>query len=480
MSIDGSSDAQRPDLARYFEPVLSAFKDPAAALKLDKHRAAPLPLRSKTLLQLRHAEHAASNLVSNFDEMEIGSTGHTHIDPAIIQPLLREVCSMLANTKDVKHFRLASKLCAAIGAEYLIPNLTVMLCDRHYDRFKRIADHPLISKSVKHISFFIDCVPAYHDRHEWEEFGKLVYLVDDGPHVRFVEYSGNPAMIYVPTSGGSFRWESRKIPWEYHVHGWKRYLYLVREQQDMVRSEWFWDSIVAPRIAELKKLQSVAIDRLPSEPDARAYWLFAHRYPKDSWYVRIPLDPKRSYMECGPRIFQTILWGLVYGRIALRSLYLPAFDWRMLAPRATWNMTPIDESRHVSNFSPLDLIERLDCSRVHAILNYCPRSSDSAWNSDLLYDHGTRGPGVLLFMNGLRTLMAQSWFLTTLELSFLPIFYPSDLAFQALTTKMSPFGGAARDTWRQLEAVSLAGLRVDYGPFSLLRGVIARFSKHLD
>ncbi|KAK9422811.1 hypothetical protein SUNI508_00674 [Seiridium unicorne] len=69
--------------------------------------------------------------------------------------ILHVVCSFL-DIENVLRFRLVGKVFADIGAAYMLPEVSFYMFDGDFQRLRAIADHPIISKHVRSLTYFAE------------------------------------------------------------------------------------------------------------------------------------------------------------------------------------------------------------------------------------------------------------------------------------------------------------------------------------
>ncbi|KAH6659404.1 hypothetical protein BKA67DRAFT_544360 [Truncatella angustata] len=69
--------------------------------------------------------------------------------------ILHIICSFL-NIENVLRFRQVCKAFADIGAAYMLPEVSFYMFDEDFDRLRAIANHPIISKHVRSLTYFAE------------------------------------------------------------------------------------------------------------------------------------------------------------------------------------------------------------------------------------------------------------------------------------------------------------------------------------
>ncbi|KAF2996954.1 hypothetical protein E8E14_002845 [Neopestalotiopsis sp. 37M] len=89
--------------------------------------------------------------------------------------LLHDVCACL-KIEDVLAFRLVCKVFADVGAAYMLPEVSFYMLEAEFTRLRAIADHPIISKHVRSLTYYAEVLdaekitfPAYVREHTREQ-----------------------------------------------------------------------------------------------------------------------------------------------------------------------------------------------------------------------------------------------------------------------------------------------------------------------
>ena len=84
--------------------------------------------------------------------------------------ILHGICTRLRARKNVLSFRLVCKTFAAIGAQYMLPQVPVAFLRQSFRRLKAISEHPVISQYVNTIIYQADVLPTIESFKEYKRW----------------------------------------------------------------------------------------------------------------------------------------------------------------------------------------------------------------------------------------------------------------------------------------------------------------------
>lgn len=84
--------------------------------------------------------------------------------------ILHWICSSFCVRKDVLKFRLVCTTFAAVGAQYMLPQVPVAFLPQSFVRLKAISEHPVISRYVTTIIYQADVLPSIKSFKEYRRW----------------------------------------------------------------------------------------------------------------------------------------------------------------------------------------------------------------------------------------------------------------------------------------------------------------------
>ena len=257
--------------------------------------------------------------------------------------LLFSICSSLKTTEDVKTFRRMGKSCAAVGLEYLIPSISVVLTHASLARFNAITSHPILRQHVVTLKLYVDVVPAFPSKSKWM---KHANLTDETATTAIAPKAANgdtEAATNEPemTAGNTKTADQdddketsdeklRRRSTECYKLGWKHHAKLRKEQQNILESNAHAYCLRAG-MPLLQSLSSVEITRTsPYNKDALA--MLFRPSPADNFYVSNLLCDRQSFTRVNVDMFSAVTSSLRLGYIDLDELHVHCFSWRMFMP----------------------------------------------------------------------------------------------------------------------------------------------------
>ena len=304
--------------------------------------------------------------------------------------LLFSICSSLKTTEDVKTFRRMSKSCAAVGLEYLIPTLSVVLTNASLARFHAITFHPILRRHVSTLKLYVDVVPAFPLKSKWK---KQANLVDETLATVTAPQTANgntqATTDDTKTAGqdddkeGSDEMSESRLAECYRL-GWKHHSKLRKEQQNILES----NALVYCLRAGMPLLQSLSFVEIArtSRFDKKALAMLFRPSPTENFYVSNTLCDRQSFTRVNVDIFSATITSLRLGGIDLDELWVHCFSWRMFMPpnggypepesphtftsvlsfEHAWQHYP-DESDYDDDLSPSEI--EASASNVHDFLS---------------------------------------------------------------------------------------------------------------
>ena len=242
------------------------------------------------------------------------------------------ICAYLESTEDVKSFRLVGKAWAAVGLEYLVRTVSVVMRTSSLLRLERIATHPVLGKRVQKLKVYTDIVPKFTSLSDWQAQAHFVDQWDDSTR--------HPEEEYLASIEKN-RSEKERLSFSYLSFpqirfGWTNNKKLHLDQKDGLKSDAFMQSLEVS-VAQLKGLRHVDVDQIPPYACTAAAMLFKARQG-DSWYLMNILRHRHSFTRLPYKMFPALVNGLKESDIHLYSFSFDGFDWRVFSP--AYGFTP--------------------------------------------------------------------------------------------------------------------------------------------
>ncbi|MCJ1476513.1 hypothetical protein MMC13_005179 [Lambiella insularis] len=238
--------------------------------------------------------------------------------------ILHAICTSLPH-KHILTFRLISRVCAAVGAEYLLDTVALIFLPESFARLKAIAEHPIVSQKVACIVYEAETLPMYSTFNEYKEKARL-------PDVNVK----SPALLNPPPPSDAryrrsyFREIKKRLVFPHQIprkrlkEGWTLYQQLKHEVQA------FQDSSIELEILQFAIARFPKLSVLRVETDRLHAWgrkpLFSARF--DSCLVR-PHLVEDVADNCGERALRTLLHGIQVARSDSLSFYGGGISWKI-------------------------------------------------------------------------------------------------------------------------------------------------------
>ncbi|KAL8734577.1 MAG: hypothetical protein Q9166_001477 [cf. Caloplaca sp. 2 TL-2023] len=178
-----------------------------------------------------------------------------------LAPEIQHMIFTAAETTDTPNLRLTCKTLAAVGLEYLLPEVELLFTPKSFDRLVRIAEHPQLRHHVKSLVYRVDCLISCEDKTDW-------YL--QIPHSAYLLWS-HETSVFEPeppkiVSGTGWRdWHmnlsNSSLPVSTQMQlekAWCGYQAVWQEQQSLRDSE-FGQATVRKMMANLPNLKRIAL-----------------------------------------------------------------------------------------------------------------------------------------------------------------------------------------------------------------------------
>ena len=88
------------------------------------------------------------------------------METTLSNEILEIIFSHLADADDVCNLRLTSRKFASLGLRYLVPRVQLVRMPKAFERLRAIANHPVLSRHVVEIVYYIDEIPDISYDHE--------------------------------------------------------------------------------------------------------------------------------------------------------------------------------------------------------------------------------------------------------------------------------------------------------------------------
>ncbi|MCJ1429916.1 hypothetical protein MMC29_007831, partial [Sticta canariensis] len=230
------------------------------------------------------------------------ASGH-HFLPSEIQ---RNIISWLV-LPFLVHLRLASKTLAAIGAEFLLPEVHLLYRTASFERLEEIFRHPLISQHVTTLFYEADRLDGFCHRPAWERpvegYGLTIATRPPQPHCRPPVWDENHANPCFERLTDDYSEQSeRELTW-----GWTNYVDFCWEQQNIATRNLDHDQIARSILFSPKLLISTLFsDELlqsysPGIVRSRGEWAFDSGEPAGFRQITSLMLAFCAPKERGPR-----------------------------------------------------------------------------------------------------------------------------------------------------------------------------------
>lgn len=210
--------------------------------------------------------------------MTSNSVPHQGVSLGWLAPELHHMIFAAVDVSDVPNLRLACKSLAAVGLEYLIPEVDLLFTPESFNRLRRISEHPVLSRHVRSLVYRVDSLKTCHDISEWWE------QIPQEPYLRF--YSSSPSGPKPPEDKDFHHWRDWKLEYPFLSldpsyqgllrYKWERYQ-LLWTKQEYLRQNNFGQAQLMTIVANLPDLKHITVtNRYFKEilPEPNPYRLF--------------------------------------------------------------------------------------------------------------------------------------------------------------------------------------------------------------
>ncbi|KAL8727032.1 MAG: hypothetical protein Q9166_006330 [cf. Caloplaca sp. 2 TL-2023] len=227
-----------------------------------------------------------------------------------------------ANRKDILKLRLTCKTLAAIGLDYLIPEVELLFTRRSFDRVKGIAEHPVCGQRVTSLVYRVDSLRQHFDKDEYLDALTSLLSMDDfvGPPASASERERrldkrNRARATNPY----VKYNKRQL-----ALGWTAYNKLWFEQQQL-RDKSYGEEEIIRIVDQLPNLKHISLFNFQNYDDKGSYY--------DRTYSETLLRAlgDEGYDEpCGVPQLLSVSRALNLAKTAIESLKAALVSWRIL------------------------------------------------------------------------------------------------------------------------------------------------------
>ncbi|KAL8978701.1 MAG: hypothetical protein Q9205_005784 [Flavoplaca limonia] len=258
--------------------------------------------------------------------MTANSVPHHGVSLARLAPELHHMIYEAVDVSDVPNLRLACKSLAAVGSEYLLPEVELLFTPESFNRLRRISEHPVLSRRVKSLVYRIDSLKTCHNISEWwEQIPRAAYLgfcssspfgpkpTDDDSYLQWRDWiSEQPFLSLDPSYQRLLRhkWEKHQLLWT---------------KQEYLRQSNFGQAQLMTIVANLPDLKHIVVtkrDFSETLPEPNPYRLFED----------VLGDPIGEYHHghsaAVPQIL-TILRCIDHCKLPIRTLSLGLAEWHL-------------------------------------------------------------------------------------------------------------------------------------------------------
>ncbi|KAL9023057.1 MAG: hypothetical protein Q9180_008415 [Flavoplaca navasiana] len=230
------------------------------------------------------------------------------------------------DVSDVPNLRLTCKSLAAVGSEYLLPEVDLLFIPESFNRLRRLSEHPVLSRHVKSLVYRIDSLKTCQNISEWwEQIPQAAYLgfcssnpsgpkpPDDESYLQWRDWiSEQPFLSLDPSHQRLLRhkWEKHQLLWT---------------KQEYLRQNNFGQAQLMTIVANLPDLKHIIVTNYYFKeilPEPNPYRLFGDVFGDLSG------EYNHGHGAAVPQVL-TVLRCIDHCRLPIRTLCFGLAEWHL-------------------------------------------------------------------------------------------------------------------------------------------------------
>ncbi|CAL8583225.1 hypothetical protein XPA_008856 [Xanthoria parietina] len=248
-----------------------------------------------------------------------------------LAPELQHMIFAAVDTCDTPTLRLTCKSLAAVGLEYILPEVELLFTPKSFERLRGISEHPTLSYHVKSLVYRADSLRTCDNIHDWYE------QIPQAAYIRFCD-----AHSCGPKPPGSEFWQewaawlginrlSRLDPSTQTLFhdAWVKYQALWNQQHELRRSG-FGQAIIMTALSKLPRLKNIVLSNHVDMADPKKDRDYHGQYLNLKAHADVLAasvgDQGYSHCSGNPHLL-SLLRGIVHGNIAVKNLSFGWVEW---------------------------------------------------------------------------------------------------------------------------------------------------------
>ena len=219
-----------------------------------------------------------------------------------MQYLPSEVLGLISSNlhrEDIPNFRLTSRLLARIGIHHLTVKGHFCFRKHSLERLRRIAQHPILSRNLHEIVFFVDVVQTFNSKHAWEHQAQATCrAIPKNDHLATQWLQDYPLYAIIPLT--EVRGEKFKLA------AWQSQKQIQREQDELLRKDACTFESMRRSLAMLRNLKAFSMETFGTCHRELMYQLYILDTCQ-AWYCFNHACAFKSFQQVSLQLFNTVL-----------------------------------------------------------------------------------------------------------------------------------------------------------------------------
>ncbi|ETS83726.1 hypothetical protein PFICI_05602 [Pestalotiopsis fici W106-1] len=230
--------------------------------------------------------------------------------------LLHDICACL-KIEDVLAFRLVCKVFADVGAAYMLPEVSFYMLQAEFARLRAIADHPIISKHVRSLTYFAEVL----------DIEKITFPAYVRGHTREQAAARSWNGFFKPTP----KLDSADLP--KLRSDYQTYELTMKQQQEIIDHAYDVECLkeVIPKFSSLRQASVSSTGAFYDDNTKSRTWDATRPLElcksRKSPFESIPLSSGNSLLPEGKRHLNGLIAGLVATKTQLEGFRAGVLDW---------------------------------------------------------------------------------------------------------------------------------------------------------